>query len=173
MKENTEILTESSESLRNSTERERAFNESREQLLQRLEQQAQFPPTETEKRIGAYKEMLEPQVREALVILVEKGYVTIDSGYSPKEVSKGTQYIGFKKEMINESLLPLIRERVSEGSITPTISSDERSDYLILTPTQFFSLEEWKVIWDSVADVFPEKNEPAPVRERFIDRIGH
>lgn len=161
-----------STSLKNAEERERAFIESRGQLLERLERQTEFPATESEKRIGAYKEMLEPQVRDAIIKLVEKGYVTIDSGYDPRRVSEGVRYIGFEKGMINTSMLPAILEKISSNSVALEIESDDMSDYLLLTPSDFKSLEEWKTVWDGVADAFPDRDGPAPIRERFIDKSG-
>jgi hypothetical protein len=158
---------------KNADERERAFIESRELLLHRFETKDEFPATESERRIGAYKEMLEPQVRDAIITLVEKGYVTIDSGYDPRGVSEGIQYIGFEKGMLDDSLLPLISEKIFAKSVLPGIESDDRSDYLTLTPSDFKSLEDWKVVWDDVAETFPDRGEPAPMRERFIDKIGH
>jgi hypothetical protein len=158
---------------KNKSEQARAHKESMESFEQRVVRKGEFPPTDTEKRIGAYKEMLEPQVREAIVALVEKGYVTIDSGYAPREITDGVQYIGFEKGMIDDSLIPLILEKIVDKLITVNIKKDERSDYLTLKPQRFLDLEEWKEIWDSVVLAFPDRDEPAPFRERFIDKRGH
>lgn len=158
---------------KNIIEQARAHEESTQSFQQRVVRKNEFPPTDTERRIGAYKEMLEPQVREAIVTLVEKGYVTIDSGFSPREIADGVQYIGFQKGMIDDSLIPFILEKIVDKLITANIEKDERSDYLTLKPQRFIGLEEWKEIWDSVVLAFPNRGEPAPIRERFIDKKGH
>jgi len=158
---------------KNIAEREKALQESDDSFKERIRRKDELPATDLESRIGVYKEMLEPQVREAVSILVSKGYFTIDSGYDSRRITEGTQYIGFKKGMIDKSLLPTIIEKIAAKFITPTIESDDRSDYLLLEPREFINLEAWKEIWDDVVETFPNRNEAVPIKKRFIDRNGH
>jgi hypothetical protein len=158
---------------KNNAERERAYRESRASFEERLLAKDTLPPTDDERRIGAYKDMLEPQVRDAVVALVQKGYVTVDSGYDPQRYDTGAQYLGFRKEMLDASLLSTIAARIAEAQVTPLLDSDERNDYLHLIPEKFLTLEQWKAVWDSVAAALPDKGAPAPLREQFIDKAGH
>jgi hypothetical protein len=156
--------------LLNSSERDKTSSLSEKEFNERLKNDQN--PTDDERRMGIYKEFLEPQVRDAVLTLVKKGYVTIDSGYDGRKYSKGIQYIGFQKGMIDSSLLLLIDKVLDAKIVKATIEFDQR-DFLVLTPELFLTLEEWKKIWDDVVEVFPDQGAPAPFREEFINKIGH
>lgn len=154
----------------NTKEREKADAQSDKEFEARLKENPD--PTDDDKRLGVFKEMIEPQIRDAVVSLVKKGYITIDSGYHGREYQTGKQYIGFEKEMIDSSLLPLVDSVIDKKVVVASMEFDQR-DFLELTPLRFLTLEEWKKIWDDVAKVFPDKGAPAPFREKFISSTGH
>ncbi len=167
-RENLPTLTEAQQL--NVKERDRAHLESEELLKKR---QLENPvPTDDERRIGVYIEMIEPQMREALLVLTKKGYKAIDSGYDGRQFQNGVQYIGFEKEMISTELLPLIQDAVNMDGIEVKMEFDTR-DFLELVPERFLTIEEWKEVWKRVAGVFPDRGIVLPFRERFIDRPGH
>ena len=154
----------------NTRERERADDQSNEDLRVRLQKNSS--PSDDERRLGAYKEMLEPQIRDAIMVLVKKGYITIDSGYDGRQYKTGKQYIGFEKGMIDSSLLLLVISAIDTNTVRASIEFAQR-DFLELAPLRFVTLEEWKKIWDDVVKVFPDKGATAPFRDRFISQTGH
>jgi len=127
-------------------------------------------PTDDERRIGAYIESLEPQVRDAILILTRKGYVTVTSGYDGINFADGIQLMGFREGTIDESILAHIQETLDRETVEATLRD---RNYLMLKSLRFLTMEEWKQVWDAVAAVFPDKGAPAPFRERFIDKRGH
>lgn len=168
--ENTPLSPQDQLGVLNTLERDKAHAQTKLSHEKRL---AENPvPTEEELRVGTYREFLEPQIRDAIFIFNNKGYYTIDSGYHGRHILEGVQYTGFEKGTLSDDILPLV-EKVLEGtSVVATIDSDSR-DSLVLTPARFVPLEEWKKIWDAVADAFPDLGTPTPIRERFISKSGH
>ncbi len=154
----------------NSQEREKIHAQSHEEFKKRLEENP--TPTDDEKRLGIYIELIEPQIREALLTLTKKGYKTIDSGYDGFQFTKGIQYIGFEKGMIDDSLLPIVRSVIDAKTVEASIDFSSR-DFFELTPHRFISKEEWKKIWDTVAGAFPNRGMVLPFKESFINKLGH
>lgn len=156
----------------NTAERERAHTISDNEFDARVGIEGNTP-TDDERRLGAFIDMIEPQVREALITLIQKGYITIDSGYHGMKYEEGVQYIGFEKDMIDVAIVPKINEVLKDNQITATLEEGEFADYLELTPTGFLSIEEWKEVWNKVATIFPKRDTPAPFRERFLYKRRH
>ena len=163
-------LNETNLDLLNSNERQKALFQTEKDFKKRV---ANDPnPTDDEKRMGVYKEFIEPQIRDAVLALVKKGYKTIDSGYDGFKYKEGVQYVGFEKGMIDSSLLPIV-DKVLEGKMIKANIEYSQRDFFELTPEKFLNIEEWKKIWDEVAEVFPDRGVTLPFREKFIDRRGH
>lgn len=163
-------LTANEIAVLNSNERDRAHLLNKEAFEERIKSDPN--PSDDERRMGVYKESIEPQVRDAILTLVGKGYVTIDSGYDGFNFSKGVQYIGFKKGMIDPSLVLSVNKVLNQSLVGATIEHSQR-DFFVLTPEGFLTLEEWKKIWDDVAKAFPDRETITPFREKFINKRGH
>lgn len=115
-------------------------------------------PTEAELRVGAFKEALEPQVRDAIFEFFRKGYTTSSSGFygggrqavdGPFVIDDETRRklgeIGVKVENAYEVGLPGHGDGWSRVEFRP-----EKADR-----------HEIKSVWDAVAMLLPEKAAPA------------
>jgi hypothetical protein len=130
--------------------------------------------SEEELRAGVYKEALEPQVREAVFTLRNKGYDTFESGFH--DLAVGDQYIGFKKDS-NEPLkidAEALNEKLREKGINVKFYEEDDRYTLSLNSAVNLSLEEWGRIWAEVADGVPAREgEPLPPSmgaETFVEQ---
>jgi hypothetical protein len=144
--------------------------ESAAQLQSRMKENP--TPDDDERRLGTYKEFLEPQIRDAILTLLRKGYSTTDSGYDGRRFRTGKQYLGFENGFVDNSILPAIQAAISDKEVTATFDFGER-DFLDLTPKHFLTLEEWKIVWDKVAEVFPDRKTQVPYQDKFLGTEGH
>jgi len=114
--------------------------------------------TEDEYDIGAYKEALETQVRDAVFILQKKGYKTFQSGFREKEGDR-RQYVDMynKKVNLSESFLKSFKEKGFE--ISPVNDSDRTTIYINPINEKPVNLDEWKKIWDEFAQEIPKAEE--------------
>jgi len=156
----------------NKMERKRAHDISSREFEERKESNPE--PSDVEKRLGVYIEFLEPQIREAIVTLTNKGYATIDSGYDGSQTENGNQYIGFKKGTLNESILKVVQEGLKNKKVTLNIELLQRDFFNIIPePKEKLTLEEWKEVWNRVAELFPMTDFVVPYKEKFISEHGH
>ena len=114
--------------------------------------------TEDELLIGAFKEQLESQVRDAAIILTRKGYKTYGSGfYHPLY---GEQYMNFRDEISEKFSVKFLNEDLVNYEVTAAVKKMGDSWELILRPDKEVPLDKWKEIWDEVAMVMPKIGEP-------------
>ncbi len=108
---------------------------------------------EEELDAGVYREDIESQVRDALFAFRRKGYNTFESGFG--DLVTGEQYIGFGKTNIETTrVIPKeLTVELSRRNISLVIKKSDDRYSLCLTPTASLpSLEDWKEIWDIVAE---------------------
>jgi hypothetical protein len=114
--------------------------------------------TEEEYELGVYKEGLESQVRDAVCALHKKGYKTFESGFREKKDNRD-QYIGMynKKVSLPSSVINYFKEKQF------TISVIKESDRTVINihpeNDNAVTVEDWKVIWDDLADKLPVAEE--------------
>jgi len=113
-----------------------------------------FNPTPAEVQLGAYKEVIESQVREAVFLLREKGYPTFESGFGDLE---GAQQIGLTESVLDNIKIDttLAEELASQG-----IHVDIQPDKIRLTFERFCSLPEIESAWNEVAKSLPSLGTP-------------
>jgi hypothetical protein len=114
-------------------------------------------PTEEEIMIGAFAEMLEPQVREAIFIFFKKGYPTESSGFAGDtgEIQQIDGY--FSLDETTKQQLKSLGAEVHQG---PTKELPGKA--MTETSIRFYpsepNLELIKQIWDQIAAILPDKN---------------
>ncbi len=111
--------------------------------------------TQEELSMGAYKESIEPQVRDAILNLRKKGYSTYLSGFNGLG---HLQTIAFEENHLKHFQFPVDLAHKLEGrgvkiKVTPKSISFECSQYL--------ELGELKKIWDEIESILPDLGEPA------------
>lgn len=125
--------------------------------------------TEEERAFGTFLESLEPQVREALRVMRNKGYAAISSGFS----NYNFQAVVFSEKYFTD-LDETARARLDVLDVK--IESDRLS-----FRCNTIVLEVIKQKWDAVAAALPDRGAPAPpsdhraavnFREIRLDRNG-
>lgn len=111
--------------------------------------------TEAEKSLGLYREMIEPQVRQALFRLREKGYNTQQSGFGGPE---GEQMIelsdeGFKNVRCTDEFKGQLLARGATIDVTPK--------QIILRFVEKLPIEKLEEIWNIVETQIPSLGVPA------------
>lgn len=110
-------------------------------------------PTKEEYELGAYIDVLESQVKNAVLVLQKKGYRTFQSGF--REQTMRDQFIDFytKNIVVPETAQKYLKERGVEVQIE---SFDDRTT-LTLHPVRegAIRLAEWKEMWDTLALALP------------------
>jgi hypothetical protein len=112
-------------------------------------------PTETEIELGAFVEMLEPQVRDALIQMHSKGYNTESSGfggqYSNLQVIEGFFSLGDRtKAQLEAQGVEVKSTRLFSHPYTDIVFQPKEPD-----------LAKIKKKWDTVAALLPDKGQPA------------
>jgi|GEM_PF-861136 len=114
-------------------------------------------PTQEEWNMGVYREEIEPQVRDAVLIMRKKGYNTYESGFYGHD----RQRIGFSETVSGDFQLPeQIRKLATEKGLTVMISSDA----IELIYSRYVELDGIKEVWDAIANSLPIVGE--------VDRIA-
>lgn len=110
----------------------------------------EFNPSPEERSLGAYKEVLEPQVRDAVLLLRKKGYSTYESGFVVPGVTQNIKSFDrvFEGVIIPDTLI----ECLASDGVKLEVSPNE----IFLHFDKFISLEEIKRIWDMVANALPD-----------------
>jgi len=112
-------------------------------------------PTDDEVTAGAFREMLEPQVRDAVFEMRKKGYATESSGFGGKtgEVQSIDGYF---------EIDPKTEESLRDVGVQ--VSRDEgfgpKYAFLRFSPDEP-SLEKIKTKWDEVAKLLPDRGQQA------------
>jgi hypothetical protein len=124
-------------------------------MQRRHEREVEQPIATTEEyEAGTYREGLEFQVQDAVFTLMRKGYRSFESGFSGQENSRD-QYIGFytKHLTLPEDLIEEFKKRGLE--ITVMTNPDRTILNIHPLANEVMLLEEWKEVWDEVADRVP------------------
>ena len=113
--------------------------------------------SDEELRAGVYKELLEPQVREAVFALRQKGYDTFESGF--EDLVAGNQYIGFAKNSEQPISIDIktLNEQLKEKGVVANFSESDDRYMLSIEADKNLSLDEWKSVWVKVAEVLPAR----------------
>jgi len=135
--------------------RDKIHKELREALQKRLDS-PDLNVTEDELRLGAFMEELEPQVRDALVVLNKKGYQTHSSGFYGE--SGELQAIDIEgKDLIDQETI----QKLNDMNVRVGINewSPDGSLKLEFKPENQ-DIQEIKEKWDKIAEVLPDRGSP-------------
>jgi hypothetical protein len=154
--------------------REIETNKNQEEVIKRVEKDPEAYPDEL--MIGAYKEVLESQVRDAVIALAHKGYSSFESGF--ESAVEGSQYMGFNKDSTKgriEVPTELVENLKQEYGVTLSVANKLDRDQLLLTPSippdsKPIDINVWKKIWDKVADKLPVIGLPVENRRTGFSR---
>lgn len=115
-------------------------------------------PTEEELRIGAFKEDLEPQVRDAVFQFSQKGYSTNSSGF----YGGGRQAIDGFFQLDDETIRKLeeLGVKVRDGFEADLPGWGDRWTRIEFLPDRA-DMAEMKRRWDAITMLLPEKEKPA------------
>ncbi len=153
-KKNEEEITSYIQSVRNFTGSETKFIEQTEKFYElqdvhkRRKENTFFerPATDEEYKLGAYVDVLEFQVRDAVLAAQKKGYLTFQSGF--REKSDRDQFMDFynRNITITEDVIKFLEEK----SIKIIVEKLDDRTTLTLHPIKdnLIRIAEWKKIWD-------------------------
>lgn len=115
-------------------------------MQKELEIRKQTNPKATieELDMGAYIENIEPQVREAVINLRQKGYNTQLSGFDDEN-----QLICFEEEY------PMLNEKYFANIKINDIYLKVEKDRILFTCKKIFTIEELKNIWNKIVEAVP------------------
>lgn len=124
-------------------------------------------PSLEELNLGAYKEVLEPQVREAVFLLRKKGYPTFESGFLDFE---GNQSIGLEAPMFKDVTLPkeLTHELLNKGIVVKILS-----EAIELHLDRFISLDEIRQAWMDIAEALPDLGHPTAPKVQAVSGVTY
>ncbi len=109
--------------------------------------------TNEEYELGAYADVLESQVRDAVFAAQRKGYLTFQSGF--REKSERDQFIDFynRNIVISQEMLKYLQEL----SIDVQIEYFDDRTTLTLHPIgkDTLRLAQWKQVWDTLVESLP------------------
>ncbi|MDE2001004.1 MAG: hypothetical protein KGI60_00365 [Patescibacteria group bacterium] len=121
------------------------------EMSKALEKRRQENPVKTpaEQKLGVLMEMIEPEVRDAIVKIQDKGYKTYESGFDPG----AGQMIGFMEKYFQhpadfENLKNKLREQDINLIIEP--------DHLRIRFKRMYSIDEIKQVWDKIVNALPD-----------------
>jgi hypothetical protein len=119
-------------------------------------------PTEEELYMGAFREWLEPQVRDAISLMYKKGYATQSSGFHGEKPELQIVDGNFTLDQATKSALEQMGVEVLRG---PDIGVPNNK---LITLLQFSanepSLSALKNRWDAIAAALPYKSCPLGIR---------
>src|ERR1700747_2108351 len=119
-------------------------------------------PTEDELYMAAFREWLEPQVRDAIPVMYKKGSATMSSGFHGTKPELQLIDGWFTVDERTKSALHRMGVEVLRGSDIG-VPKNKRITMLRFTAERP-SIEEMKQRWDAVAAALPYKNMPPGVR---------
>jgi hypothetical protein len=119
-------------------------------------------PTEEELYMGAFKEWLEPQVRDAVRLMYKKGYATQSSGFHGEQPELQMIDGYFTFDQATKSALEQMGVKVLRGSAIGVPNNR------LITLLQFSasepSLSALKNRWNAIAAALPYKSYPSGIR---------
>ncbi len=114
-------------------------------------------PTKEEESLCVYKEEIEPQVLDAVMLMRKKGYDTYESGF----YGSNKQRIGFNEDYLEKFELP---EEAIESAKEKRIEIKIESDAIEFFCNEYLDLEKMKEFWDKISQAMPDLDKPAEVR---------
>lgn len=122
-------------------------------------------PTEQEMRMGAYKEEIEPQARDAVMSMRDKGYNTSSSGFGDPADGHETQQLTLRTPLSAETETTLKAQGFSVENISLKQKDNTESNLTNITfqPNNPMNLGEMKSRWDQLAGMLPDRGQPAPM----------
>ncbi|PIR94143.1 hypothetical protein COT97_02870 [Candidatus Falkowbacteria bacterium CG10_big_fil_rev_8_21_14_0_10_39_11] len=118
--------------------------------------------TEEEMSLGGYIEVIEPQVRDAVLTMRRKGYSTYESGFYDENFQviscDGTPFKNF--EFPTNFVLQLKKQGIELTTI------DNKTIQLAFE--SYTELDKIKQIWDQVADLLPTLDQPTTPNQTNI-----
>jgi len=129
-------------------------------------------PTNEELALGTYLEFIEPQVRDAVLMLRAKGYRTISSGFG--SLKHDEQAIVFQRDELQACAFSSDElNRLTEQGVECLILHEGAYDILSLVPKRPIDMVQWKTIWDRVASYLPARGEPLTTpSENFSKKVA-
>ncbi len=133
--------------------------------------------TDEEYRLGVYKEGLESQVRDAVFTLLNKGYITMGSGFHDQTTGSQSitidHYEGLNRQDILHSIIHTsdmetkqLFNRLVKKITVDMIDTPETVEIVIIPKhNMILSLEDWGMIWSRVAQCVPKINNADDRRE--------
>lgn len=139
-------------------------------------------PTIEELKMGCFIEQIEPQVRDAVMILRKKGYDTVESGFD--DLNKWDQFFhikNVKKENINKNKFEEIRSTI-KGKYKMDLGiifSEGDEVYINITPDKdlgIVNMHDFKIVLDDVANMIPSISHKTDFAEKgetiyFVENI--
>ncbi len=119
-------------------------------------------PTEDELFMGAFKEWLEPQLRDAVSVMYKKGYTTESSGFHGSKTEQQTVDGYFEIDKETKDRLNAMGVEVLRG---PDIGLPKNTHITMLSfKGSEPSIAALKKQWDALVAVLPQKEWPAGLR---------
>lgn len=137
--------------------RQRVHDKRRDDLRRR--RKTNPTPAAEEIQLGEYIEMIEPQVRYAVLELNRKGYSTCSSGFLEGRPEFQVIDGDFNFIMDTETI-----DKLESVGVSVEIGFHPLIPIRIKFQPKSPNLDEIADKWKSIADVFPDKGKPAPPR---------
>jgi len=146
-------------------ERRNNFQRLREQIHNEIEAETEKrikenpKPTEEEIMAGAFREMIEPQVRDALFEFYRKGYSTESSGFGGEfgEIQSLDGYFEIDEE--TKKKIEELGVKVLKGRDLDLPGQSEKYTYIQFNPSSP-DIKEIKKKWDVIVALLPQREEP-------------
>jgi hypothetical protein len=120
--------------------------------------------TDEEYELGAYVDVLEWQVKDSVLVLQKKGYVTFQSGF--RENNERDQFMDFYNKNVNFPSDAVDYLNKKQIEINVEHHDDRTTICLHVTGNQVVRLREWKEIWDYITNTLPQADKD------MVDKIN-
>lgn len=157
-----------------SSSRRKEFTRLRRQVHQKMEKELKLRyktnpiPTETELALGVFLERIEPQLREALVILNQKGYCTGNSGfcYPRFEIQDLDGRFRLRHSTIEKLKKMSIRVKIVDWRHPLHLGVVRLTKIYFKTASP--DIESIKSQWDALAEELPDLGHPAKFNDSAL-----
>lgn len=137
-----------------------------EVMYSELQDRVTTNPTATEREMsmGAYKQEIEPQSRDAVFALRDKGYNTSSSGFGDPADGHETQQLTLRTPLSGETETALKAQGFTVENISIKKDNTESNlTNITFRPNNSIDLGEMKSRWDQLAGMLPDRGQPAPM----------
>ncbi len=117
-------------------------------------------PTEEEIAVGAFKEMIEPQVRDAIFECYRKGYSTASSGFGGEYGEQQAMDGFFEIDNETKRKIEALGVNVLKGKEVGMLGESPHYTWIIFKPENS-DIDEIKKKWDEIVAVLPKRKESA------------